>query len=87
MSNTGLIAVRLFVVYEGRLLLYGNTAKKYNIADSYMVLKTEKGAVMDKYQILLVMILATSGQHSCNTRTSVPETSGQPFLNYPDRHS
>ena len=27
-----------------------------------------------------VMILATPGQHSCNTRTSIPTTSGQTFL-------
>ena len=34
-----------------------------------------------------VMILATPGQHSCNTRTNVPTTSGQAFLNYADIHS
>ena len=27
-----------------------------------------------------LMILATPGQHSCNTRTSIPTTSGQTFL-------
>ena len=34
-----------------------------------------------------LMILATPGQHSCNTRTTVPITSGQAFLNYADIHS
>ena len=34
-----------------------------------------------------VMILATPGQHSYNTRTNILKTSGQPFLQLPDRHS
>ena len=34
-----------------------------------------------------LMILATPGQHSCNTRTTVPTTSGQAFLKHADIHS
>ena len=34
-----------------------------------------------------VMILASPGQHSCNTRTHIPTTFGQAFLYYPDIHS
>ena len=35
-------------------------------------------AIIDDMRKL--MILATPGQHSCNTRTSIPTTSGQTFL-------
>ena len=35
----------------------------------------------------LMMILASPGQHSCNTRTHIPTTFGQAFLYYPDIHS
>jgi len=34
-----------------------------------------------------LMILATPGQHSCNTRTTVPTTPGQAFLKHADIHS
>ena len=34
-----------------------------------------------------MMILASPGQHSCNTRTHIPTTFGQAFLYYPDIHS
>ena len=34
-----------------------------------------------------LMILVTPGQHSCNTRTHVPSTSGHAFLFYTDIHS
>lgn len=34
-----------------------------------------------------LMILASPGQHSCNTRTHIPTTFGQAFLYYPDIHS
>ena len=37
--------------------------------------------------IRLLMILASPGQHSCNTRTHIPTTFGQAFLYYPDIHS
>lgn len=36
---------------------------------------------------LLLMILTTPGQHSCNTRTTVPTTPGQAFLKHADIHS
>ena len=41
-------------------------------------------AVLEK---LLLMILATSGQRSYNTRTNIPTTSGQAFLHYSDKYS
>lgn len=52
----------------------------YKILDYSLADKESRNSIM-------MMILASPGQHSCNTRTHIPTTSGQAFLYYPDIHS
>ena len=73
---------------EGLLYWNGDEIHSANVT---IINKLHKNDTYD-YIFLTVrenqlMILVTPGQHSCNTRTHVPTTSGQAFLFYTDIHS
>ena len=72
----------LILILKQRRWMCTNPECRYNISDSFRFVNKGRRTTN-----ATVMILATSGQHSYNTRTNIPATSGQTFLNYSDTHS